>query len=586
MSNDGKTTKSGNRIKSHLKIIIPLIIAIVAVIVLACTIPACIKAKPNGKYYKITGGELDRETYIVLNSGKWSNEVDEGGTYEIDGEKITFYEEFFGETDVSVGTFKNYVITLEGNGRYISEKHKHSYGEWETESEASCANKGVKHRNCDCGYNDTEYIPAKEHDVFFNFDETEHWNECRVCGENTTEKSAHNGTECTVCGYPLHYTLYDENESYKISGVMSGLTEVVIPSSFNNLPVTEIGNDAFKDCGNLTSIRYKGDIASWCQISTVCNLMQKCSKNTKLYIDGNEITGNLIIPDGVTYIESCAFYNCSGLTSVTIPDSVISLREDAFYGCDKLIRSEDGVQYVNNWVIGCENYLTQINLKDGTKGIASSAFSSEYLTRITIPDSVTYISDYAFRYCTGITSITIPDSVTHIGSFAFYGCSSLTSLIMPDSVTYIGEFAFEDCYELRFNEYNNALYLGNGSNPYVVLVKAQNENITNLTVNENTKIIYTCAFAYCEKLTEITIPDGVTSICAGAFQNCRRMTTITIPDSVISIGIYAFGDCHNLYDINFKGTKKQWAAIEKGAGWNYATHCDINCTDGIYDYQD
>ncbi len=78
-----------------------------------------------------------------------------------------------------------------------------------------------------------------------------------------------------------------------------------------------------------------------------------------------------------------AFYNCSGLTSITIPNSVTSVGRYAFEYC--------------------------------------TGFTS-----VVIPDSVTSIGAYAFEYCTSLTSVTIPDSVTSIGDEAFNGCWNLT----------------------------------------------------------------------------------------------------------------------------------------------------------------
>ena len=45
---------------------------------------------------------------------------------------------------------------------------------------------------------------------------------------------------------------------------------------------------------------------------------------------------NVEIGDGVMYIGSYAFLNCSSLTSITIPESVASINGAAFYGCKKL----------------------------------------------------------------------------------------------------------------------------------------------------------------------------------------------------------------------------------------------------------
>jgi hypothetical protein len=47
---------------------------------------------------------------------------------------------------------------------------------------------------------------------------------------------------------------------------------------------------------------------------------------------------------------------------------------------------------------------------------------------VTIPDSVTWIGQFAFYKCSSIASVTIPNSITSIGEFAFYKCSSLKSI--------------------------------------------------------------------------------------------------------------------------------------------------------------
>ena len=175
--------------------------------------------------------------------------------------------------------------------------------------------------------------------------------------------------------------------------------------------ITKIGNDAFKDIGNLASIT---------------------------------------IPDSVTSIEGEAFRRCTSLTSITIPNSVTSIGDYAFSGCDS---------------------LTSVTIPDSVTEIGDDAFSRCIsLTSVTIPDSVTSIGNNAFYNCTSLpienniryadtyvvevtdktlTSYTLKENVRFVGCYAFSSCDSLTSITIPDSVTSIGYGAFFNCYSLK-----------------------------------------------------------------------------------------------------------------------------------------
>lgn len=77
--------------------------------------------------------------------------------------------------------------------------------------------------------------------------------------------------------------------------------------------------------------------------------------------------------------------------------------------------------------------------------IGHTAFRYSSVTSVTIPDSVTFISDSAFAYCFNLTNISIPNSVTSIGFSAFDGCASLKSITLPSSLRTIGNSAFAGC---------------------------------------------------------------------------------------------------------------------------------------------
>ncbi len=328
------------------------------------------------------------------------------------------------------------------------------------------------------------------------------------------------------------------------------LTSITIPDS-----VTSIGSDAFRNCSKLQDI-YITDIAAWCSISGLKYLMDFGSSNKKLYLNDEPVT-SLIIPDGVTSIGDYAFSNCTGLTNVTIGNNVTSIGNYAFYNTSWYNNQPDGLVYAGKVAYGYKGTMpsnTSIVIKDGTLGIASSAFDGcSGLTSITIPNSVTNIGDSAFDGCKGLTSITIPISVTSIGSGVFSGCTGLTSITIPDSVTSIGYRAFYNC-----------------------------SGLTSVTTGNGVTSIGSSAFEGCKGLTSITIPDSVTSIGSNAFRNCSSLTRVTIGNNVTSIGSSAFNGCSRLSIINFNGTKAQWNAISKGDDWRYNMPrlCEVYCTDG------
>ncbi len=214
------------------------------------------------------------------------------------------------------------------------------------------------------------------------------------------------------------------------------------------------------------------------------------------------------------------------------------------------------------------------SIHENTRIIYSKAFyNCTSLTSITIPDSVTSIGAQAFWACKNLASVTIPDSVTSIGSSAFYNCTNLASITIPDSVTSIGNNAFDGCTSLAYSQYDNAYYLGNASNPYLVLVKATSTDITSCSIHENTRFIQSHAFSFCNNLISITIPDSVTSIDSYTFWSCRSLTSITIPDSITSIGNNAFDGCTSLNTVYYGGTADDWAGIDISYS-NYALTSD------------
>ena len=140
-------------------------------------------------------------------------------------------------------------------------------------------------------------------------------NNCNAIIETATN-TLHSGCQTTVI--PNSVTSIGD---YAFSRC-SGLTSVTIGNS-----VTSIGYFAFYGCSGLTSIVVEDGNPVYDSRNN-CNAIIETESNTLL--QGCNTT---IIPNSVKSIGECAFYDCSGLTSVTIGNSVESIGEEAFASC-------------------------------------------------------------------------------------------------------------------------------------------------------------------------------------------------------------------------------------------------------------
>ena len=235
-------------------------------------------------------------------------------------------------------------------------------------------------------------------------------------------------------------------------------TVVVIPPTISSWPVTKIGEDAFQDNTTITSVT---------------------------------------IPDSVTEIGANAFAGCTNLTSVnyiggdwsklTIQSGNPAVEDAAKDAANEQLFDFEFI--LNNTAVIVTNYkyngaAADVTIPSRYQGkpvttIGHAAFFNSAVTSVTIPDSVTSISDEAFINCPKLTNISIPNSVTYIGFSAFSSCTSLKSITLPSSLSFI----------------SGALFLG------------------------------------CSQLTTIHIPVSVTSIGNNAFADCPSLMTVTYPGS-------------------------------------------------------
>ena len=160
---------------------------------------------------------------------------------------------------------------------------------------------------------------------------------------------------------------------------------------------TNLGDIAFEDCGDLTSVVIPDNVITiGGEAFRACTNLENCT-----------------IGSGVTSIGGYAFYGCNSLTSINIPNSVTSIGTMAFFSCS----------------------FTSCTIGAGIISIGESAFDScESLTNVTIGSGVTSIDDYAFLYCKALSSVTINATTpSTLGDGVFSSNASGRKIYVPSA---------------------------------------------------------------------------------------------------------------------------------------------------------
>ena len=374
-----------------------------------------------------------------------------------------------------------------------------------------------------------------------------------------------------------------------------GLTSIDIPQGVTSVYINGYAGTSIRIPEGVTSLNLSGstNLVSINIPKSVTDLdLAYCSSLT-----------SVDIPEGLTDLHLAG---CSSLKSVTIPASLTSISGDNFGGCAKLTSlavAEGNPKYdsrnncnaiietaSDELIVGCAATV----IPNTIYMIGRSAFSgSQTLTSINIPESVSYIDDYAFADCSNLASVTLPNSLSSIGYGAFRNSSALTSVHIPKNVYWIEGNPWYGCENIecisvdteneRFDSRNNCNAVIDNYNSRPLVVGCKNTTIpddvsvigeyafygskglTSIYIPNSVYAIETCAFANsgltsvslpggletlgsnvfegCANLTSFIIPECKTKIYSGEFSGCTSLKTIKIPNTVTEIGANAFEEC-------------------------------------------
>lgn len=206
------------------------------------------------------------------------------------------------------------------------------------------------------------------------------------------------------------------------------------------------------------------------------------------------------------------------------------------------------------------------------------AFSNnKNLTKVVIPEGVSYIGSCAFENCTNISSVVIPNTVTRIYQCTFSNCDMLKSITIPAGVRAIEWYAFGACKNLQTVTFLGGLNIHNSAFAYsnikkiIIGEKVKKidtihniglDKLTNISVNsknktfcsikgnlysKNKKTLY--LYAKGKTAKSFTIPNTVNKIKTNAFSGCKYLTKFVMGKNLSEIEDYAFSECKKLQTI-------------------------------------
>ena len=327
------------------------------------------------------------------------------------------------------------------------------------------------------------------------------------------------------------------------------VANLIIPSSFDGISVTEIGTSAFYGNTSLQGVQIPNTIEiiglnafAYC---TSLWQVQFAPQGVLKQIESNAFIGcsalnKFIFPETVLSIGSHAFADCLALEGIILPDNITELSSGIFFNCEKLTSVTLGSKLTKIGVNSFTNCgLISVTIPDNVTLIGESAFrENENLRQVTLNNGLKTLSQYTFYGCNSLESINIPNSVTELGYYAFYGCSSLETAVLGNGIEKILA-AFYDCNNLTNITFGSGLIeIGDFS--------FWNCNLISVTIPNKVTSIGVSAFQKNENLQHIAFNDGLVTINDNAFSGCSALKSLNIPSSVSVLGDYVFDGCTSL----------------------------------------
>lgn len=359
-----------------------------------------------------------------------------------------------------------------------------------------------------CGTTPEPFIPVDEFIVNLSFPE-------KVNDNHTwKEKEFKTFPEYPSVFSSLNYRLSDDKTFYIVSKATNSYpTNVIIPATYNDLPVKEIEAEGFAYLNHLQTVYIPSSIEkigngafNGSGLKTVYfdaeNVEDFNAKNWVFYPSDNQSIDFYVGPN-VNRIPSRLFYPLT-----TNPGLVPHVNHIYFDANCK-------IKEIGDYAFYKLNEIESASLPDTIEKIGDYAFYESGLKEISLPAMCKTIGENAFAYNSALAHIRFNENLEEIKNYGFYGCKVLENIDLTSTkIESLSPYSFAFCPKVE------RAYLPN-----------------------NLKEIKEGAFAQDEALTSVKIPDNVTSIGDEAFENCSSLEAIYLGQKVTDLGKRAFANC-------------------------------------------
>jgi len=263
------------------------------------------------------------------------------------------------------------------------------------------------------------------------------------------------------------------------TGAMPDYDESFIPPWYDldvfvvniNDGITNIGSNAFKDQTHMVSVNLP---------STITKIGSAAFQNTAL--------SQVFIPYSVTEIGDDSFIDCSQLTRFSVSTIAEWTKDGSTVYGNQVYSSYNGILMSKDQtkVICCPAGLTgSIELPESATTIGSYAFHKGAISSVTMSwtgGGITTVGIHAFE-SSDIESVSL-DKVTSIGQYSFADCTSLASMTTGNVLSTIPSHAFEGCEMLYEIAFGRSVVFENYSMPYKMKYDPAMGDIEGKTVDE------------------------------------------------------------------------------------------------------